>query len=575
MPFPRCLRRNAPRRAVRFGSHVSALALLSGLSFSAARAEAATPLSLPTGQTEILSSLPQALNLTPSDTPLDVIVTFNRALSRLDPAILPWSRDPACLKRAFPGLWAVACRLRADQMEALSKAGVVASLEADEAVHTCDATSDRYAGSLAGRADFGISGDGDGDPASYTARDTTIAFIDTGIDADHVDFAGGKLIEWHDFVADRTEPYDDNGHGTHVASIAAGQRPDVAAGSTSGLGVAPGAAIVALKALGKRGAGRTSDIAAALQFCIDERERLGIRVVSMSLGSDGSSSGRDFGSRMVNQAVAAGLVVVVAAGNEGPHARTIGSPAAAADAITVGSMADPGKGGWALSSFSSRGPTADNRVKPDICAPGEGIVAARAGTTTSYARASGTSMSAPFVAGVVALMLAANPDLTPGEVKEMLTRTAIDFGAPGPDSEYGSGRLDAYQAIAVARGVVAMSPDPPLHAAIAGTLSEGETREIPLEVTTTGVPIAATLIMPDWRRSGGLDFELRLLGSDGQVVRESATPERQERILFMPRSAGVYTLQVIAAAGDGAFVVDLSGALERSPQAPGESGGTP
>jgi serine protease AprX len=179
------------------------------------------------------------------------------------------------------------------------------------------------------------------------------------------------------------------------------------------------------------------------------------------------------------------------------------------------------------------------------------------------------------VAGVAALMIAAGPDLTPGEVKDALTRTAVDFGAPGPDADYGHGRLDAYQAIAVARGVVSMGPAPLLHAAVAGTLEEGEVREIPLEVTATGVPIAATLIIADWSRSGGPDFELRLLDPNGQLLRESATPERQERILFLPRVAGTYTLEVVSFAGSGAFVLDLSGAVDRSPPDPGDTDPAP
>jgi serine protease AprX len=516
----------------------------------------------PFGQVEILASLPSALDAMPADEPLDVIVTFNRPLERLDPTLLPWSRHPACLKRAFPGARAVAGRLRADQMAALVRAGVVARLEADEELRICDEGADRAAGSLAARADFGITGDGDGDPESYTAADTPIAIIDTGIDASHVDFAGGKILAWRDFISDRPEPYDDNGHGTHVASIAAGRRGDGSPRSDATLGVAPGAALVALKALRANGAGRSSDIAAALQFCIDEREQLGIRVVNMSLGSDGSSNGRDFSSRMVDRAVLAGLVVVVAAGNAGPGPRTIGSPAAAAEAITVGSMADPNRGGWALSPFSSRGPTADGRVKPDLCAPGEAILAARVGTVTGYRRHSGTSMATPFVAGVAALMLAANPALTPGEVKAILTRTAVDFGAPGQDPEYGFGRVDAYQAIAGAHGVVAMGPVPPPHAALSGSLAEGEVREIPIEVTTPGVPVAVTLILADWVRSGTVDFALRLLDPEGNLVLESATPDRQERISFLPRAAGIYTVQVIASAGASGFILDLSGAVE-------------
>src|SRR5262249_15426385 len=155
----------------------------------------------------------------------------------------------------------------------------------------------------------------------------------------------------------------------------------------------------------------------------------GIEVVNMSLGDDHSSSGNDALSRAVNRAAEAGIVVCVAAGNSGPDLYTTGSPAAAAEAITVGSVADPGKGGFFLDRFSSRGPTADGRVKPDLCAPGYQILAARAGTVSGYVRYSGTSMATPFVAGLAALMREANPNLTPADVKDILKQTAVHFGS--------------------------------------------------------------------------------------------------------------------------------------------------
>jgi serine protease AprX len=518
----------------------------------------------------ILENLAAELQRAPSDAPLPVIVTLNRSLDGLKVETLPWSRQPGCLRREFPGARAVACRLTRDQMDALASTGAVAQLELDAVIRASRESSNETFGTTAARARIALDGDGDGDAATYSASDNTIAVIDTGIDAAHADFAGGKVIGWHDFVSERPEPYDDNGHGTHVASIAAGHRD----GGTDG--VAPGASLVGLKVLAANGAGRTSDIAAALQWCIDNRERLGIRVINMSLGSEGSSSGRDFGSRMVDRAVAAGIVVVAVAGNEGPDTPSIGSPGAAASAITVGSMADPGKGGFALSPFSSRGPTRDGRVKPDIIAPGEAILAANANTGDGYTRHSGTSMAAPFVAGVAALMLDANPALTPEELRDRLERTAIDFGAPGKDNEYGAGRLDAFTAIRAARGDAEAGDatpgelDPPAHAAAQESLEEGATREFPIEVTDTALPVAATLILDAEARAAGLDADLRLLDPDGQVVAESATDQRQERVRFRPRQTGTYTLQVVSRTGAGGFVLDISGAvLATAPELPG------
>src|SRR5207237_7506460 len=102
----------------------------------------------------------------------------------------------------------------------------------------------------------------------------------------------------------------------------------------------------------------------------------------------------------------------------------------------------PARGGFALWTTSGRGPTADGRVKPDLVAPGYQIMAAKAGTTAEYMPLTGSSMATPFVAGVCALMLGANPDLTPADVKQILKDTAVDFGPLGEDIDYGAGRLD-------------------------------------------------------------------------------------------------------------------------------------
>ena len=158
---------------------------------------------------------------------------------------------------------------------------------------------------------------------------------------------------------------------------------------------------------------------------------MGINVANMSLGIDGCSNGTDSQSQLVNQVVEAGVVMVVSAGNEGPGRCTIGIPAAAERAITVGAMADVDENGFALISFSSRGPTADGRIKPDIASPGVTIMAASGGTTSSYKSLSGTSMASPFTAGAAALILHANPALTPLEVKDPWTVPRTP-GPPGP-----------------------------------------------------------------------------------------------------------------------------------------------
>lgn len=172
------------------------------------------------------------------------------------------------------------------------------------------------------------------------------------MDPNHVDLAG-KIVAWQDFVHGRAQPYDDNGHGTNVAGVAAGR----GAGDADYTGVAPAATIAAAKVLDRQGSGTTSNIMAGVQWCIDNRASYNIRVLDLSLGSTGSSDGTDPLSQMVNAAVDAGRVAAVAAGNEGPAVYTVGSPAAEARAVTVGAMGDVGEKGFFLAYFSSRGPT--------------------------------------------------------------------------------------------------------------------------------------------------------------------------------------------------------------------------
>ncbi|HEX2123307.1 MAG TPA: S8 family serine peptidase, partial [Thermoanaerobaculia bacterium] len=262
-----------------------------------------------------------------------------------------------------------------------------------------------------------------------------VAVIDTGIDYLHASLGGGfgagfKVAGGHDFVNDDGDPMDDNGHGTHVAGT-------IAASATDLIGVAPDATLIAYKVLSGEGNGATSGIIAALERCADPNgdgdPSDHVHVANLSLGGPGDAE--DPVSRAVDHAVAAGIVVVVAAGNDGATA-SIGSPGTALDALTVAAIDDDGN----MTEFSSRGPSPRLLgFKPDVAAPGFQIVSARVGGGT--AALNGTSMATPHVAGVAALLRKLHPEWTPAEVKAAITSSATEIAA-GPFAR-GAGRADA------------------------------------------------------------------------------------------------------------------------------------
>ena len=281
-----------------------------------------------------------------------------------------------------------------------------------------------------------------------------ICIVDTGIDATHPDFQG-RIADVADLVGEG--PADENGHGTHCAGIAAGSG---AASEGRYRGVAPGATIFSTKVLRRNGQGMMSDVMAGIDWAVEQ----GVQIISLSLGGSGSSDGDDALSEICDAAVASGVIVCAAAGNEGPSSRTIGSPGAARHVITVGASTDE----EIIAHFSSRGPTADGRSKPDIVLPGHHVTAARgAGTAMGvphdnyYTKASGTSMATPMAAGLCALLLQKDPTLTPAQVKEILMHSAVDLG----DHPYaqGAGRADAWRALTAEYAPVPApgEPNPP------------------------------------------------------------------------------------------------------------------
>ena len=474
------------------------------------------------------------------------------------------------VSRRFSIVDAFAATVTKGQAEALTHVPWVAHVEENSRVRAFDETARASFGVTKARVDApGLDGDADGDPNGYSRGDLVAAVIDTGIDAGHLDLDEGKVLAFKDFVNGRTTAYDDNGHGTHVAATIAGDGD--ARADRLYHGVAPGAGLVGVKVLDAAGGGTMENVTAAIEWVVQNKDVYGIEAINLSLGTSGCSNGTDATSVAANNAHGAGLVVAVAAGNEGPGTCTIGTPGAAASALTVGAMADTGAGGFSLADFSSRGRTLDGRVKPDIAAPGVDITSAQTGTTNGYVVYSGTSMATPFVAGVALLARDANAALTPQQVKDKLTATAIDWGRIGADGEYGAGRLDAYAALASAGAPLTTGPATPKHELREGTLGgTGSYVDYPLDIGDLAHPIAATLIIP--AISGAYaynpDFDLYLYGPSGALVASAETVYRQENVSFKPTAAGRYTLRVRSYSGSGAYYVDISGGLAVDTTAP-------
>jgi serine protease AprX len=283
----------------------------------------------------------------------------------------------------------------------------------------------------------------------YLGKDVGVAIVDTGI-ALHKDFVegGNRVTAFVDFINHRQEPYDDNGHGTHVAGIIGGNGY-----SSKGKykGVAPECNLIGVKVLDHRGDGNISDVLAGLQWVMDNRRRYNIRIVNISVGTS-SKDNLDENSLLVQGVNAVwdnGIVVVVAAGNNGPGPMSISTPGISRKVITVGSSDDNVAvevfGSGRSKDYSGRGPTPFCIKKPDIVAPGSNIISCNISRYSTryksgelrfsssespmmYTIKSGTSMATPVVSGAIALLLSAHPALTNREVKLRLRGCAVDLG---------------------------------------------------------------------------------------------------------------------------------------------------
>jgi serine protease AprX len=323
-----------------------------------------------------------------------------------------------------------------------------------------------------------------------------VAVIDSGVTSWHDDltnnnpnatypFGNQRVAAFVDFVNGQTTPYDDYGHGSHVAGIIAGNGFD---SNGQKAGAAPGASLVSLKVLDANGNGTISDIIAALDWVLANHTAYNIRVVNMSVGAAITESAFTDPLDVAAKAVVdAGVVVVGAAGNFGkdgngnPQYGGISAPGNAPWVLTVGASSTQGTAARTddiIGSYSSRGPTyLDWNAKPDLVAPGTGTVSlASPGSTfyttipqallpgsaatapaLPYLSLTGTSMATPVVSGVVALMMQVNPSLTPNAVKAILQYTAQNY--PGYDAlTEGAGFLNAIGAVRLARFYATAQP---------------------------------------------------------------------------------------------------------------------
>ncbi|MBD3407962.1 MAG: S8 family serine peptidase [Candidatus Lokiarchaeota archaeon] len=373
-----------------------------------------------------ISAMPSA-TVTPNTSFVDAVIMFNPSanidLQNFD------------IIREYDSLNGIAARIPLPFYRILEKSWFVSAIQIDHDVTIFqdtldwgvdDVEAERVWGGIENAADV-VSGNVDG-------TGVKVAILDTGIDYNHPDlndiYAGG-----YDFVQNDNDPKDENGHGTHCAGIVAAE--DNGEGV---IGVAPHASVYAVRVLDAQGSGSISDIVAGIDWAIDNN----MDVISMSLGA---SSGDSTLESAVNRAYNAGLVVVAASGNDGHNG--ISYPAAYSNAIAVGATDSSHN----LASFSNYG------AEQEVVAPGVDIYSTMptyrvtlnswwyGGLSQDYSEMDGTSMACPMVAGVVALILDADPTLTPSEVRDILHTTSVDLGSTGWDSTFGYGLVDAEMAV--------------------------------------------------------------------------------------------------------------------------------
>jgi len=422
-------------------------------------------------------------------------------------------------EKGFYNLGLVSAKLPLSKIRQLAESGIVEYISPDRPVESFG-----HIGSTTGWKNTGIVDDGDADPNTWlTGNVGHIVVIDSGIDTNHslmrwMNVGGTSKVAYsRDFTGQGItgDPY---GHGTHVASMFGG---DWVLGDAAYEGSADGASIINLRVLNSTGTGSVSNLIAALDWCVANKTAWDIRVINMSLGTAAKDSYKtDPLCLAARRAVNAGIVVVASAGNYGKNSNggkqygTIGSPGIEPSVITVGAVNTMGtdyRSDDTIASFSSRGPTRgyttltngarkyDNLIKPDIVAPGNKLIGARAyynGTENYLARTyttlrtgsatattdkvmymSGTSMAAPVVAGAAMNLVQVNPNLTPNLIKAILMYTAQPLKNANT-LEQGAGMVNIDGAVRVARLVKTTMPTTNGAALLNSTLPASQTSSI-------------------------------------------------------------------------------------------------
>lgn len=275
-------------------------------------------------------------------------------------------------------------------------------------------------------------------------ENVTIAVLDTGICISHKDLENA-CVGYFDSVNNRKYAYDDNGHGTHIAGIIAGRG---LLNNGKYTGIAPKSQIVSVKVLSSDGKGRMKDMKNGIEWIIANAKKYNIRIVNMSVGATDTKETEDSELVKVTERLwDNGIVVVAAAGNNGPEYNSISSPGISRKIITVGSYDDDKKvsisGNRVMVNYSGRGPTNSCVVKPEIVAPGFHIVSCSNGNDI-YSYKSGTSMATPIVTGMCALVVGRYPQITPKELKKMIHDSAIDLHLQKNRQGWGKLNLQKY-----------------------------------------------------------------------------------------------------------------------------------
>lgn len=420
---------------------------------------------------------------------------------------------------------------------------------------------------------------------SITGKGVNIVIMDSGVD----DPGPGSIGTTHDtlppalFFYDaitrtRENPDDEDGHGTAVAAVALGRGKEASTVSTAfPRGVAPGAGLIDVRIAKGSERGDWTDYVHGLEYTYDNRVAWGVGIINLAYSQvehistpagvrtfPKVSDGKDAFSQLIDLAEAMGIVVVASAGNDGPN-RGMATPGAATRAITVAALDDQESKNRSLDTiweFSTRGPRTDDRdldpfdgLKPDVTAPGVDIRTALFNTQTDDLVGTGTSIAAPHVAGLAALILEARPGLNAASVKALILGTAERRGEslfpsrPGWNDRWGWGIVDGFAAVsqALVTDLTFPTPFPDPNWLSPDILVDPEPQKGIATVVTAVILNTGTVVARDVRIHFGVhDYSASTPNFDdiGTVVMDVHPGETRVPITWIPRQSGHLCLKV-------------------------------